>query len=438
MLITDIIAKKRDKQTLAKEEIEFFVSGAADNTIPDYQLSALLMAICINGMNEQETAWLTLAMANSGDLLDLSSLGDKTVDKHSTGGVGDKTTLICAPIAAALGCTVAKMSGRGLGHTGGTVDKLEAITGYKTTVSREEFLKNAQNNNICLIGNSGNFVPADKKLYSLRDVTSTVESIPLIASSIMSKKIAAGAKNIVLDVKYGNGAFMKTAEDAEKLALEMVRIGKNVGRKTTAVITDMNIPLGVCIGNSLEVEEAVQILKGKGDERLTELCLTLAANMYSLCFNTDSDSAYKKAAEVLQNGKAFEKLCTAVKAQGGDIGLLSGENSFNSPESTEYLFAKTDGYINLIDSFLLGKAACQSGAGRATKDDSIDFTAGIELLKKYGEPVKKGEKIARIQGKKEALKIAFPFLETAFSISAEKPKLNPLIYKIIKEENLCP
>lgn len=431
MRMTDIIAKKRDGKELNQKEIEFFVKGAADGTIPDYQTSALLMAIYLGGMTENETTHLTLAMAESGDILDLSSLGDKTVDKHSTGGVGDKTTLVCAPIAAALGCTVAKMSGRGLGHTGGTVDKLESITGYKTSLSREEFFDTAKRHGICLMGHSGSFAPADGKLYSLRDVTATVESIPLIASSIMSKKIAAGAKTIVLDVKYGSGAFMKTPEKAEELAKSMVKIGKNAGRNTAAVITDMEIPLGNTIGNALEVKEACEILKGKGDKRLSDLCITLAANMYSLSFCVDIETATMAAQKSIEDGSAFKKLCDTVAAQGGDIKLLTGEKEFGKAESILYFKAPISGYISKIDSYLLGKAAGLSGAGRETLESVIDPSAGIVLKKQYGDFAKKGEVIAEVHGKQEKLDGISEFLSQAFAFSAELPPERPLIYKII-------
>ncbi len=431
MLMTDIIAHKRDKKELSLEEIEFFIKSVTENTVPDYQVSSLLMAIYLNGLSTRETTELTIAMANSGDCLDLSDLGDKTVDKHSTGGVGDKTTLICAPIAAALGCSVAKMSGRSLGHTGGTVDKLEAIDGYKTAISADEMLEITKKYGLCLVGHSGNFAPADKKIYSLRDVTSTVESIPLIASSIMSKKLAAGAKNILLDVKFGSGAFMKTPECAELLAEKMVKIGNNANRNTAAVITDMDIPLGRYIGNALEIKEAVEILKGKGDKRLYELCITLAANMHSLCFNTDADKSKALAKEALQNGSAFKKLCEMTSALGGDVRLLTGEKEFDTPQAEKKITAFKSGYITAINSQLVGKAAVLSGAGRETLEDKIDLSAGIILNKQYGDYVKTGEILATIYGKPEKINSATKVLEEAFSIDAKKPQERPLIYKVI-------
>ena len=429
--MTEIIAKKRDKHELSHAEINFFVSGVTDGSIPDYQISALLMAIYLNGMSESETAELTLAMANSGDMVDLSALGDFTVDKHSTGGVGDKTTLICAPIAAVLGCKVAKMSGRSLGHTGGTVDKLESITGYKTSVPESEFIENTRKNGLCLAGHSGNFAPADKRIYAIRDVTSTVESIPLIASSIMSKKLASGAKSIVLDVKYGSGAFMKTKEDAEKLAFEMVKIGKNTGRKTCALITDMDIPLGRAVGNILEIKEACEVLRGGGDKRLRELCITLAADMYSLSFGIDFNKAFNAAEKALSDGSALEKLCDAVRAQGGDTDLITGKKQFSSAEAEFDVFASSQGYICKINSETVGRAALLSGAGRETLDSEIDNTAGIILHKKYGEFVKQGEKVATVYGKPQKLEKAAELLSSAFDISDHKPPERALIYKRI-------
>ncbi len=433
MLMTDIISKKRYNKELTQSELEFFVKSVTDGSLPEYQISAFLMAVCINGMTENETSALTMLMANSGDILDLSVLGDKTVDKHSTGGVGDKTTLICAPIAAAIGCTVAKMSGKGLGFTGGTADKLEAIDGYKTVVPNAEFLNLAKKSNISLISQSGNLTPADKKLYAIRDVTSTIESIPLIASSIMSKKIAAGARNILLDVKFGSGAFMKTQDDAEKLAIRMVKIGKSLGRNTAAVITDMDIPLGRCIGNTLEVEEACEILKGKGDKRLFELCIFLAANMHSLCFSTNIEESIKLAEKAILDGSALKKLCELVSNHGGDSRLITGEKSFKNAEHSISVTADKSGYISGINSETVGKASLLCGAGRETLNDKIDFSAGIILNKCYGEYAKKGETIATLYGKKQKLNSAKSLLETAFSFSSDMPPERKLIYKTITE-----
>lgn len=429
--MTDIIAKKRDKKELTKAEIEFFIDGVTNATIPDYQISALLMAIVLNGMTEEETLHLTKCMAQSGDMLDLSILGDKTVDKHSTGGVGDKTTLVIAPIVASLGCTVAKMSGRGLGHTGGTVDKFEAIDGYKTAISKEKFLNISKTFGMCVVGQSGNFAPADKKLYALRDVTSTVESIPLIASSIMSKKLAAGAKNIVLDVKYGSGAFMKTKQAAEKLANAMVKIGKGAGRNVCALITNMNAPLGTAVGNNLEVKEALEILNGKGDPTLLELCCQLAANMYKLCSNNQIDHCLNEVDRVIKSGCAFKKLCDVVKAQGGNAKLLTGENEFPKAEASLEIKAQKDGYIIEIDCYNIGKTACICGAGRETLTDVLDFSAGVKLHKKIGDFVKCGDTLATLYGKTEKITSAEELCLKSIKIGDHRPQAEAIIYKII-------
>lgn len=427
--MTDIIEKKRDKHPLDDKELEFFVSGVTDKSIPDYQISALLMAILLNGMDRRETLTLTSLMAKSGDMLDLSDLSH-TADKHSTGGVGDKTTLAVAPIAAALGCTVAKMSGRGLGFTGGTVDKLESITGYKTVLDTAEFKKIAKEHGMCITGQSGNFAPADKRLYAIRDVTATVNSIPLIASSIMSKKLAAGAETIVLDVKFGSGAFMKTPEDAEVLAREMVEIGKGAGRKTAAVITDMDVPLGFAVGNALEVTEAVRVLKGEGEKNLTSLCVLLAAKMYQISFDKTEEESIAMAKRVVEDGSAFKVLCGAVKTQGGDEKLLTGEHKFPAAAQTE-LTAEKDGYIAAMNSETVGKAAVIAGAGRERLGDSIDYSAGIILSKKYGDYVKKGERLATLYGATERLQNARERLANAYSIGESKPPEKPIVYKVI-------
>ncbi len=428
MRMYDIIKKKRDGGELSKAEIDFFVNGYVDGDIPDYQASALCMAIYFNGMTETETANLTSAMANSGDTLDLSRFGTRTVDKHSTGGVGDKTTLIVAPLVASLGCVIAKISGRGLGHTGGTVDKLESLQGFKTELSAEEFFGQIENTGIAVIGQTGNFTPADKKLYALRDVTATVDSIPLIASSIMSKKIAAGAHTIVLDVKYGSGAFMKTPHDAELLAREMVKIGKNCGRNVRAVITDMNTPLGNNIGNSLEVCEAVDVLNGEGPSDLKEVCLTLATQIVALCKNISETQARELTEDALSSGKALEKFKEWITAQGGKNEI---------PQFTEATFkyevrSPFDGYIKSTDAEKIGTAAVLLGAGREKKDDVIDKTAGIKLCKKTCDKVKCGDVLAYLYSNNE--KSFSPATETflsAISFSEEKPVGEPLIYKII-------
>ena len=430
MRMTDIIEKKRDRLPLNKNEINFFVSGVTDGSIPDYQISALLMAILLNGMNREETLMLTNEMAKSGDMLDLSAL-PHTADKHSTGGVGDKTTLIAAPAAAAMGCTVAKMSGRGLGFTGGTVDKLESITGYNTAVTTEVFMRTARREGICIVGQSGNFAPADKRLYAIRDVTATVNSIPLIASSIMSKKLAAGAETIVLDVKFGSGAFMKTAADAVRLAEEMVSIGRGAGRKTAAVITDMDSPLGRAVGNALEVKEAVSVLKGGGPDDLKELSVLLAAQMYKLSFGASEKESLEKARRVISDGSAFSKLKNAAAAMGGDAGMLTGEREFPAAGGSKEIYAAESGYITSLDSETVGKASGMTGAGRETLKDKIDYSAGILLDKKYGDRVENGERLAVLYGSPERLEDAAAALMSAYSYGSKKPPEKPLIYKII-------
>lgn len=430
MRMTDIIEKKRDRLPLSENEIKFFVSGVTDGSIPDYQISALLMAILLNGMNREETLLLTNEMAKSGDMLDLSAL-PHTADKHSTGGVGDKTTLIAAPAAAAMGCTVAKMSGRGLGFTGGTVDKLESITGYNTAVTTEVFMRTARREGICIVGQSGNFAPADKRLYAIRDVTATVNSIPLIASSIMSKKLAAGAETIVLDVKFGSGAFMKTAADAVRLAEEMVSIGRGAGRKTAAVITDMDSPLGRAVGNALEVKEAVSVLKGGGPDDLKELSVLLAAQMYKLSFGASEKESLEKANRVISDGSAFSKLKNAAAAMGGDAGLLTGEREFPAAGGSKEIYAAESGYITSLDSEKVGKASGMTGAGRETLKDKIDYSAGILLDKKYGDRVEKGERLAVLYGSPERLEDAAAALMSAYSYGSKKPPEKPLVYKII-------
>ena len=430
MRMTDIIEKKRDRLQLDEREIKFFISGVTDGSIPDYQISALLMAILLNGMNREETLLLTNEMAKSGDMLDLSAL-PHTADKHSTGGVGDKTTLIAAPAAAAMGCTVAKMSGRGLGFTGGTVDKLESITGYNTAVTTEVFMRTARREGICIVGQSGNFAPADKRLYAIRDVTATVNSIPLIASSIMSKKLAAGAETIVLDVKFGSGAFMKTAADAVRLAEEMVSIGRGAGRKTAAVITDMDSPLGRAVGNALEVKEAVSVLKGGGPDDLKELSVLLAAQMYKLSFGASEKESLEKANRVISDGSAFSKLKNAAAAMGGDAGLLTGEREFPAAGGSKEIYAAESGYITSLDSETVGKASGMTGAGRETLKDKIDYSAGILLDKKYGDRVEKGERLAVLYGSPERLEDAAAALLSAYSYGSEKPPEKPLVYKII-------
>ncbi|MBQ2811754.1 MAG: pyrimidine-nucleoside phosphorylase [Clostridia bacterium] len=433
MRFYDIIKKKRDGFELTKEEIEFFAFGAADGSIPDYQLTAMLMAIFFKGMSKRETADLTLAMANSGDTVDLSPLGGITADKHSTGGVGDKTTLIVAPIVASCGVKVAKMSGRGLGHTGGTVDKLESIPGYKTTLTREEFFGVVEKSSMSVIGQSGNLAPADKKLYALRDVTATVDSIPLIASSIMSKKIAAGTACIVLDIKVGSGAFMKTPELAQSLAREMIDIGTAVGRKTAAVISNMDVPLGINVGNSLEVIEAVETLRGNGPEDLKELCICLAANMLVLAGKGSEKECTALARAALESGRALETLKACVEAQGGDSTYLDCTDKFPKAKYSFDIVAESDGYITKMDSERIGIAACMLGAGRKTANDTIDFAAGLKILKKTGGKVCKGDILATLYANDEALfASAAEEYTAAVTLGNSRPKVLPIIISTVR------
>lgn len=402
MRMVDIIAKKRDGKELSSEEISFFVKGYTDGTIPDYQASALAMAIFFQDMTDQERADLTLAMANSGDTIDLSAIDGIKVDKHSTGGVGDTTTLVLAPLVAALDVPVAKMSGRGLGHTGGTVDKLEAVKGFHVEITKDEFIELVNRHKVAVIGQSGNLTPADKKLYALRDVTGTVNSIPLIASSIMSKKIAAGADAIVLDVKTGAGAFMKTPEDSEKLAKAMVRIGNNVGRQTMAVISDMSQPLGLAIGNSLEVKEAIDTLRGEGPEDLNELVLTLGSQMVVLAKKADTlDEAREKLIEVMKNGKALEKFKEFLENQGGDSSIVDQPEKLPQAPYKIEVPAKESGVVAEIVADEIGVAAMILGAGRATKEDEIDLSVGIMLNKKVGDRVEKGDSLVTLHANRE-------------------------------------
>lgn len=433
MRMYDIIENKRDGKELTSEEINFFIKGYTDGTIPDYQASALCMAIYFNGMTEKETVTLTNAMANSGDTVDLSMFGTYSVDKHSTGGVGDKTSLIVAPIVASLGGKVTKMSGRGLGHTGGTVDKLESIPGYKTTLTREEFISQVEKVGLAIIGQSGNLTPADKKLYALRDVTATVNSIPLITSSIMSKKIAAGSHNIVLDVKCGSGAFMKTIEDAEILANEMVKIGKGCGRNISALITDMDRPLGSAVGNSLEVIEALKVLKGELDNDLKEVCTALAAEMISLVYSLSPDEARLQVNDAINSGKALKKMKEWISAQGGDVNYISDTELFPKAKYSLDVVSSEVGYVSAMDTEKIGLASVILGAGRSSKEDRIDFSAGIEIYKKTGDKITKGNKIATLFTNSEnSLKEAEKVYLSALQISSSKPEDKPLIYKIVR------
>lgn len=397
MNFTDIIAKKRDGYELNKDELIYFANGAAKNTIPDYQLSALLMAICINGMSERETTELTYAMVNSGDVLNLADIQGIKIDKHSTGGVGDTTTLILAPLTASLGLPVVKMSGRGLGHTGGTLDKLESIPNFNINIDNSRAIEQVNKNGIVIMGQTALLAPADKTLYALRDVTATVESIPLIASSIMSKKIAGGADGIVLDVKVGNGAFMKNKDDAIKLCDSMITIGKNLGKKMCGLITDMNEPLGMYIGNSLEVIEAIEVLKGKRNGRLKEVALALGAEMLVMGeIAKDIDTAYDMLNKNIENGKGLEKFVEVIKLQNGDPNVVYDYSIFEQPKETAYLCAEKSGYVESINAFEIGRASLETGAGREKKSDDIDPSAGIIMHKRVGDYIEKGEKLADV------------------------------------------
>lgn len=433
MRMIDIIEKKRDGKSLTKEEIEFFVNGYTHEEVPDYQASSLAMAIFFHDMNDEERAALTMSMVNSGEKIDLSDINGIKVDKHSTGGVGDTTTLVLAPLVAAVGVPVAKMSGRGLGHTGGTIDKLESVKGFNVEISEKDFIKLVNDNQVAVIGQSGNLTPADKKLYALRDVTGTVNSIPLIASSIMSKKIAAGADAIVLDVKTGSGAFMKTLDDAEALAHAMVRIGNNVGRNTMAIISDMSQPLGNAIGNALELKEAIATLKGNGPKDLTELVLTLGSQMVVLAEQATSlDEARQMLIDAIKTGKALNKFKTFLSNQGGDDSIVDSPEKLPSAKYQVEFKAKKDGYITEIIANEIGVASMMLGAGRQTKEDVIDLGVGIVLNKKVGEHVEKGENILTIHTNTKEIDDILYKLDNSITIES-KGEAPTLIHKIITE-----
>ena len=433
MRMYDIIEKKRDGGELSEKEIAFFVKGVSDGSIPDYQTSALLMAIFFKGMSESETLWLTLNMAESGETADLSGIEGVTCDKHSTGGVGDKTSLIAAPIVASLGVKIAKMSGRGLGHTGGTIDKLESIKGFSTTLSGEDFIKQVNRIGIAIIGQSKNLVPADKKLYALRDVTATVDSIPLIASSIMSKKLASGAKNIVLDVKTGSGAFMKSLPDSVALAEEMVKIGKGAGRNIVALITDMDKPLGNYIGNSLEIKEVIEVLKGGGPNDLKEESFAISAAMLALAKSCEYEEALSLVKAAVADGSAFQKFKEFVAAQGGDVSFIDNPENFPKAKYSLQIKAEADGYISHMQTEDIGICASILGAGRTKADDEIDFSAGIVLSKKTGDFVKSGDLIATLYtNDKPSLESAQKKFTSALSFSETEPeRRNTVIKKVI-------
>lgn len=433
MRMIDIIEKKRDGHALTTEEINFFIDGYVKGDIPDYQASSLAMAIYFQDMNDDERAALTMAMVNSGDMIDLSDIKGVKVDKHSTGGVGDTTTLVLAPLVAAVDVPVAKMSGRGLGHTGGTIDKLEAIDGFHVEIDESTFVKLVNDNKVAVVGQSGNLTPADKKLYALRDVTGTVNSIPLIASSIMSKKIAAGADAIVLDVKTGSGAFMKTLEDAEALAHAMVRIGNNVGRNTMAIISDMNQPLGRAIGNALELKEAIDTLKGHGPEDLTELVLTLGSQMGVLANKADTlEEARALLIKAIESGAALDKFKTFVENQGGDETVIDHPERLPQAAYQIDYKAKNSGYVTELVSNDIGVASMMLGAGRLTKEDDIDLAVGIVLNKKIGDKVEAGESLLTIHSNRQNVDDVIKKLDT--SITIEDQVVSPtLIHKIITE-----
>ena len=433
MRMVDIIEKKRDGQILTKEEIEFFIEGYTNGDIPDYQASSLAMAIFFQDMNEEERAALTMAMVNSGDVIDLSKINGIKVDKHSTGGVGDTTTLVLAPLVAAVGVPVAKMSGRGLGHTGGTIDKLESIDGFHVEISEADFIKIVNEDQVAVIGQTGNLTPADKKLYALRDVTGTVNSIPLIASSIMSKKIAAGADAIVLDVKTGNGAFMKTLEDAEALAHAMVSIGNNVGRNTMAIISDMSQPLGRAIGNALELKEAIDTLNGQGPEDLTELVLTLGSQMVVLAERANTlEEARQLLNEAIENGSALDKFKTFLENQGGDASVVNLPELLPTAKYQIDYKAKSSGVVSELIANEIGVASMMLGAGRQTKDDDIDLSVGIVLNKKVGDKVNVGESLLTIHSNRENVDDVIKKLDESIEIKAQA-KTPTLIHKIITE-----
>jgi len=431
--VQDLIRKKRNGRVLNREEIEYLVRGISSGEIPDYQISAWAMAVFFQGMDERETRDLAVAMANSGDVADLSSVQGVTVDKHSTGGVGDKTTLVVIPLVAAAGIPVAKMSGRGLGHTGGTIDKFESIPGMKVEKEFTDFIDQVNSVKAAVISQTGNLVPADKRLYAIRDVTATVDSIPLIASSIMSKKLASGAEGIVLDVKVGSGAFMKSREQALQLAEIMVAIGKGAGRQVVAVLTDMSQPLGFKIGNSLEVIEAIDLLAGGGPADLLEISLELAARMMVLSEKFDQvEEARDYAAELLNSGKALDKFTEMITAQGGSLQLNRADRGLRMAAIQQPVQSEISGYVNRLDAYEVGHAAMSLGAGREQVNDKIDHAAGIELLKKRGDYVQAGEKIAVIHASQEKhLGNAEAGIKAAYEIGPAKPESTPLILDIV-------
>lgn len=430
--MVELIIRKKNGYALSESEIDFMVQGFTSGQIPDYQMSAMLMAICWKGLNDEETAFLTNSMVHSGGIIDLTSVPGIKVDKHSTGGVGDKTTLILGPLVAAAGVPVAKMSGRGLGHTGGTLDKLESIPGFSVDLNTTQFLQQVKTMGLAVCAQSANLVPADKKLYALRDVTGTVDNISLIASSIMSKKLASGADAIVIDIKVGDGAFMKTVGEAEHLAKIMINTAAKMGKKLVAVITGMDQPLGYEVGNVLEVKEAVKTLRGEGPDDLTEVCITLAAHMLVLAGKyNNQDTARQELILLIKNGKAFEKFLEFVKAQGGNISFFENETFPESPVKFDFVASK-DGHIRRVLALEIGNASVCLGAGRETKDSRIDPLAGITLVKKQGDRVKQGDVLATLfTSDQKHLEKALEHMHLAYVISEEVPEKQPLILKTV-------
>lgn len=430
--MVDIIETKRDGGKLTPEQIRFWIKGIVSGEIPDYQSSALTMAILLKGMDEEETSVLTDEMTHSGETIDLSKIEGKKVDKHSTGGVGDKTSLVLGPLVAACGGKLAKMSGRGLGHTGGTLDKLESIPGMNVYLSKEAFIKQVNEIGLAIAGQTSSIDPADKKLYALRDVTATVESLPLIASSIMSKKLASGSDCILLDVKFGSGAFMKTKEKAEELAKAMVKIGKSLGRDTRAILTDMDQPLGKAVGNALEVKEAIATLNGEGPEDLTSLCVKAGGIMLCQAGLVSSETeGEKRIKEAIDNRSGLAKLADMIKAQGGDSSYIHDPSLFPNASFSYPIYAKKEGYVERIDSLAIGLAAMKLGAGRETMEDKIDMSAGIIINKKVGEKVKEGELLATAYTNKEGVENILLEIENAFSLSVSSVSKGEIVYSYI-------
>lgn len=433
MRAVDIIEKKKRNKPLTKEEIDFMVQGYTKGEIPDYQMAAFLMTIYFNGMDYEEIANMTESFVNSGDKVDLSRINGIKVDKHSTGGVGDKISIIVIPLVALCGVPVAKMSGRGLGHTGGTIDKLESIDGFRVELSPEEFIENVNTYKMAIAGQSANLTPADKKIYALRDVTATIDSIPLIASSIMSKKIASGADAIVLDVKVGSGAFMKNIDEARKLAETMVSIGKNLNRNTIAVITNMDQPLGHEVGNSNEVKEAIKVLSGKGAKDETEVALTIASYMCLLGGAFDNfEQAYKELETKINSGLALEKLKELIQIQGGNPEVVDNPDLLPKAKNTFFVTSEVDGYVNKIDAELVGISAMLLGAGRKTKEDSINYGAGISLKKKIGDYVRKGEVLCELHTDYDNVEEAYKKIKDAYIINDDSPESKPYVYEVIQ------